>query len=187
MEENPWETSQPVKEFPALYGTWRFITTFTRACQLWGPMWHSFYSKELTPCPTLLGQQHWAVPWCPHITKMVDLPLRKVISFLQPIKDDLSFKTPGVYRISCECGKVYIRQIGHSIKHRIKEHHWNIRLYHPDKSGVAKYSTNLGYCIQFQDTISWPWNPDAWNTSSGSDGVWVHPNNMNNEDGFSLS
>jgi len=51
-----------------------------------------------------------------------------------------------------ECGKVYIDQISCSIETRIKGHHWPIRLYHPDKSAVGEYSTDLGHSIQFQDT-----------------------------------
>jgi hypothetical protein len=54
-----------------------------------------------------------------HNTKSVGLPPRKISSFLHPVKDDLGFRTPGMYRIPCECGQVYIGQTGRSIDTRI--------------------------------------------------------------------
>jgi len=39
------------------------------------------------------------------------------------------------------------------MKARIKEHHWHIQLYNPDKSAMAEHSINLGHHIQFIDTI----------------------------------
>jgi hypothetical protein len=92
----------------------------------------------------------------------VSLPSRKVASFLWPLKDDLALKTAGVYSIPCECDKVYIGQTRCSIEIRIKGHHWHIRLYHPDKSAMAKHSSNLGHSIQFQDIRKL----DTWNTAT---------------------
>jgi hypothetical protein len=43
-----------------------------------------------------------------HNTKSVGLPPRRICSFLRPVKDKLGLRTPGVYRILCECGMVYI-------------------------------------------------------------------------------
>jgi hypothetical protein len=40
--------------------------------------------------------------------KTVGLLLRKLSSFLHPVKDDLALKMPGVYSIPCECRKVYL-------------------------------------------------------------------------------
>ena len=50
-----------------------------------------------------------------HNIKSVALPPRKIASYLPPVKDALGLKTPGIYRIPCECGKVYIGQSGRSI------------------------------------------------------------------------
>jgi hypothetical protein len=47
-----------------------------------------------------------------HNIKNVGLPLRKISSFLCPVKDDLGLRTPGVYSIPCECNQVYIGQTG---------------------------------------------------------------------------
>jgi hypothetical protein len=57
-----------------------------------------------------------------HNIKSVGLPPRKISSFLWLVKDDLGLRTPGVYSIPCECGQVYIRQTGHSVDTRLKEH-----------------------------------------------------------------
>jgi hypothetical protein len=61
-----------------------------------------------------------------------------VAVFLRLAKDDLGLKTPGVYSIARECGKVHT---GCSIDIRIKKHHQYTRLYHPEKSAVADHST----------------------------------------------
>jgi hypothetical protein len=42
-------------------------------------------------------------------------PSQKISSFLRSVKDDLGLKTLGVYRITYECGQVYIEQTGRSI------------------------------------------------------------------------
>jgi hypothetical protein len=77
---------------------------------------------------------------------------RKFSSFLQPIKDDLALKMPGVYSIPRMCGKVYIGQTGCSTETRVKEHQRHIRLYHTKKSAVAEHSINLDHRIQLQNT-----------------------------------
>jgi hypothetical protein len=80
-----------------------------------------------------------------HNIKSVGLPPKKMPSFLQPVKDDLELKIPGVYSMPCECGQVYI-------KTGVKEHQCHIHLQHPDKSTVAEPSINLDHSIQLQDT-----------------------------------
>jgi hypothetical protein len=53
-----------------------------------------------------------------HNTKSLDLPPKKILSLLQPVKNDFGIKTPGVYSVSCTCSQVYIRQTGCSIETR---------------------------------------------------------------------
>jgi hypothetical protein len=48
-----------------------------------------------------------------HNIKSVGLPHMKLSSLLRPVKDYLGLRTPGVCRIPCECGRVYI---GHQDK-----------------------------------------------------------------------
>jgi hypothetical protein len=40
-----------------------------------------------------------------HNIKSVGLPHMKLSSLLRPVKDHLGLRTPGVYRIHCECGR----------------------------------------------------------------------------------
>jgi hypothetical protein len=57
-----------------------------------------------------------------HKIESAALPPKKITTYLPPVKEALGLKTPGIYSIPCECGKVYIGQSGQSIEHHIKEH-----------------------------------------------------------------
>jgi hypothetical protein len=87
-----------------------------------------------------------------HNIKSVALPPRKIFSHLPPIKYALGLRTPGIYSIPCECGKVYIGQSGRSVQLRIKEHNRHIRLAQPDKSAVAEHSITHDHIIKLEDT-----------------------------------
>jgi len=84
--------------------------------------------------------------------KSVALPPRKISSYMPPTKDPPGLRTPGIYKIPCQCGKVYIGQSGRSVHLRIKEHGRHIRLAQPDKPAVAEHSFNLDHIIKLQDT-----------------------------------
>jgi hypothetical protein len=83
-----------------------------------------------------------------HNIKSVGLPH----SLLHPVKDHLGLRTPRVYRIPCECGRVYNGQTGSSVDIRLKEHQRHIRLEHPVKSAVADHSIDRGHHIQFHNS-----------------------------------
>jgi predicted GIY-YIG superfamily endonuclease len=122
-----------------------------------------------------------------HNIKTAGLPPRKLSSLLQPIMDNLALKTPGIYSIPCECGKVYIGQTGHSIDTRVKEHHRHICLYHSKKYAVAEH-INLGHETQLQNTsILVKKSRRMDQVIREAIEIELHPNNMNREDGFSLS
>jgi hypothetical protein len=123
-----------------------------------------------------------------HNIKSVGLPPKKVSSFLRPVKDKLGLRTPSVYRISCECGNVYIWQTGHSVNTRLKKHQWHIRLAYPDKSAVAEHSGDLGHRIQFHSTsILASTTPYMDRIIRKAIEIELHPNNMNREVVFCLS
>jgi hypothetical protein len=59
---------------------------------------------------------------------------------LRSVKDDLCLKVLGMYRIPCECGKVYVGQTGRSTETRCA-----------DNSAVAEHSVNTGHKIYFSN------------------------------------
>ena len=50
-----------------------------------------------------------------------------------------------VYKIPCECGKVYIGETGRSIRERIKEHDRDIRFVRTQTSAVSEHANETGH------------------------------------------
>ena len=50
-----------------------------------------------------------------------------------------------VYRIPCECGKVYIGENGRPMQDRVKEHDRDIRLARTETSAVSEHAHNTGH------------------------------------------
>jgi hypothetical protein len=112
----------------------------------------------------------------------------KLSSLLRPVKDHLGLRTPGVYRIPCECGRVYIGQTGRSVDIRVKEHQRHIRVEHPDKSAVAEHCINQGHRIQFHDASILA-TKTRYMDRIVREAIEIefHPYNINREGGFCLS
>jgi hypothetical protein len=113
---------------------------------------------------------------------------KKNIHVLRPVKDDLGLKVPGVYRIPCECGEVYVGQTGRSMEARCKQHMRHIRLEQPEKSAVAEHSINTSHRIDFSST------PVLEKTAGYMDRlvkeaieIRLNTRNFNRDDGFTLS
>jgi hypothetical protein len=89
-----------------------------------------------------------------HNVRSVALSPRKIFSQPPPVKGALGLRTPGIYSIPCECGRVYIGQRGRTLQLRIKEHNRHIILAQPDKSAVAEHSINQDHIINTLRTVS---------------------------------
>ena len=89
---------------------------------------------------TTYGRLSWML--AKYNIKSVAITPRKISSYMPPTKNAPGLRTPGIYKIPCECGKVHIGQSGRSIQLRIKEHERHIRLVQPEKSVVAEHSFN---------------------------------------------
>ena len=58
---------------------------------------------------------------------------------------DLAKQDGVVYRIPCECGKVYVGETGRSMHERIKEHDRDIRLARTQTSAVSEHAHKTGH------------------------------------------
>ena len=50
-----------------------------------------------------------------------------------------------VYKIPCECGKVYIGETGRAMQERIKEHDRDVRLARTQTSAVSEQANEMGH------------------------------------------
>jgi hypothetical protein len=97
---------------------------------------------------------------CKHNIETVGVALKKVVSFLRPVKDDLDLKTPAVYSIPSECGEFcYTAQTESSLETMVQNHHRHIGLYHSVKWALARRIINLGRRIQFHNTSNLAMKP----------------------------
>ena len=83
-----------------------------------------------------------------------------------------------VYRIPCECGKVYIGETGRSIHERIKERDRDIRLACTQTSAVSEHAHETGHYPLWND-VKFIDRDSHWYTRRVKEAIHIrlHPNN----------
>jgi hypothetical protein len=106
------------------------------------------------------------LPYVQHVTDRIGKILRKhkidtvykptktLSQHLRSVKDPRDpLSTPGVYRIPCSCGSVYVGMTKRSVNTRLSEHKRSCRLGQVEKSAVAEHTLEQeGHRIRFEDT-----------------------------------
>ena len=110
-------------------------------------------------------------------------------SYLVRPKDTLErTKQDGVvYKIPCECRKVYIGETGRAMQERIKEHDRDIRLARTQTSAVSEYANETGHLPIWKEVKFIDRDPH-WCTRRDKEAIHIrlHPNNINRDSGIEI-
>ena len=92
-----------------------------------------------------------------------------------------------VYRIPCECGKVYIGETGRPMLDRIEEHYRDIRLARSQTSAVSGHAHNTGHLPFWIEVKFIDRDPHCY-TRRVNEAIHIrlHPNNMNRDRGIEI-
>jgi hypothetical protein len=137
-------------------------------------------SEEHRPCPLSVLYSTVSAECWPDTT--CGLAPHEIIHAPAPVKDHLGLRTPGVYRITCEFGRVYVGQTGRSVDVNLKDHQRYIRLEPPNKSAVTKHSIDHGQSFHLATKTRYMFHIDRETIE-----IELHPYNINREGGFCLS
>ena len=101
---------------------------------------------------------------------------------LEPTKQD-----GGVYKIPCECGKVYIEETGRAMQDRIKEHDRDIRPARTQTSTVSEHGNETGHPPIWKEVKFIDRGPH-WYTRRVKEAIHIrlHPNNINRDSGIEI-
>jgi len=101
---------------------------------------------------------------------------------LEPTKQDVV-----VYKIPCECGKVYIGETGRAMQDRIKEHDRDIRLARIKTSAVSEHANETGYLPIWKEVKFIDRDPH-WYTRRVKEAIHIrlHRNNINGDSGIEI-
>ncbi|XP_030841919.1 uncharacterized protein LOC115924186 [Strongylocentrotus purpuratus] len=87
-----------------------------------------------------------------------------------------SNKRPGVYKIPCDCGKVYIGETGRDFDTRLKEHKTHHRRSDWDKSAIVKHAQQELHRIHW-DKSHLITNIRHWHTRRVREAIEIHQHN----------
>ena len=92
-----------------------------------------------------------------------------------------------VYKIPCECGKVYIGETGRAMQDRIKEHNRDIRLARTQTSEVLEHANETGHFPIWKEVKFIDCDPH-WYTRRVKEAIHIrpHPNNINRDSGIEI-
>ena len=92
-----------------------------------------------------------------------------------------------VYKIPCECSKVYIGKTGRSMHERIKEHDRDIRLARTQSSAVSQHSNATGH-YPLWDEVKFIDRDPHWYTRRVKEAIHIrlHPDNINRDNGIEI-
>ena len=87
-----------------------------------------------------------------------------------------------IYRIPCECGKVYIGETGRSMHERIKEYDRDIRLARTQTSAVSEHAYETGHYPLWNE-VKFIEGDSHWYTRRVKEAIHIrlHPNNINRD------
>ena len=101
---------------------------------------------------------------------------------VDPVKQD-----GVVYRIPCECGKVYIGETGRSMHERIKEHDRDIRLARTQTSAVSEHAHKIGHYPLWNEVKFIDRDRHGY-TRRVKEAIHIrlHPDNINRDSGIEI-
>jgi hypothetical protein len=115
-------------------------------------------------------------------------PAIKLRQLLVHPKDPVGLKTPGIYSVPCECGKIYIGETGRTIETRMKEHLRHYRLGQLEKSAVAEHSILENHCIHWEEAGLLCRSHGYWDRIyKEAMQIKINRHNFNRDNGFRLS
>ena len=82
-----------------------------------------------------------------------------------------------VYRILCECGKVYIGETGRSMQERMKEHDRDIRLARTQTSAVSEHAHETGHYPLWNE-VKFIERNSHWYTRRVKEAIHITRNNL---------
>ena len=93
-----------------------------------------------------------------------------------------------VYKILCECDKVYIEETGRPIFERIKEHNRDVRLPRTQSSAVLEHSNATGH-YPVWDVVKFIDRDPHWYTRGVKEAIHrrLHPHNINRDSGLEIA
>ena len=101
---------------------------------------------------------------------------------LEPTKQD-----GAVYKIPCECGKVYVGETGRAMQDRIKEHDRDIRLARTQTFPVSEHANETGHLPIWKEVKFIDRDPH-WYTRRVKEAIHIrlHPNNISGGSGIEI-